>query len=539
MNLRLLPLVLVPVGLCCASVAAAAPRWLRLSYTGSPDTTVSIRWNDDAAADGTVEYRPLGGDVSQAAATATATGIGDFGTMLAAELTGLQPASSYEYRVSSSGGWSDWHGFQTAPTAGTCTPFHFVASGDSRGFELPPKTGAYFSMQQWADIATALAGEQGVFALHVGDLLYTGNNAPPDQGTRTDEWATELGKLEPLSSVSPFFMAIGNHDVGPNGTQGDGAYFNLLFDDPADGPQGTDDNFSFVAGNVLVVGLSTYTFAIDDDIAWLETVLAATQSQVDWRVIFFHTPVWSSGLHGSDEYDLLHAAQFVALLDQYGVELVLNGHDHDYERFHPSKGGYGAVPQTVTPLAQDNGHRGTPDGTVYYVTGGGGAQLVGAIAFPNVLAGSAFRSTRLEYLRLDVHAGSMTITTRDCGNASLLPTSHATCAGDLETVVLEKPVVVCSGGEGGGGAGGAGGAGAGGAGAGGSGTGGTIHTGGTSHGGGSGPGPSAQPGASTEDSGCGCRLAGAGGRATPLGLPVLVALGMRLRRRRLSRRGVR
>jgi len=193
----------------------------------------------------------------------------------------------------------------------------------------------------------------------------------------------------------------------------------------------------------------------------------------------------------------------------------------------------------VTPLAQDNGHRGTPDGTVYYVTGGGGAQLVGAIAFPNVLAGSAFRSTRLEYLRLDVHAGSMTITTRDCGNASLLPTSHATCAGDLETVVLEKPVVVCSGGEGGGGAGGAGGAGAGGAGAGGSGTGGTIHTGGTSHGGGSGPGPSAQPGASTEDSGCGCRLAGAGGRATPLGLPVLVALGMRLRRRRLSRRGVR
>jgi len=531
MKLTTLPLLLIPFGLCCATSAAAAPRWVRLSWTGPTDTSVAIRWNDDSAASGMVEVRLLGEDASQVAATVTETGVADFGTLLAADVTDLVPASSYEYRVQSHGEWSEWHGFQTAPPAGSCAPFHFVAAGDSRGFEAPPSWGPYFSMQQWIDIALAMAAEQPVFALHAGDLIYSGNNDPPNQGTETGEWVAELENLEPLASVAPFFMGIGNHDVGPNGTEGPGAYFNMLFDDPANGPDGTDDNFAFVAGNVLVVGLSTYTYSMDSDIAWLETVLEASQTQADWRVIFFHAPVWSSGLHGSNEGDLTRAAALVPLLDQYGVELVLNGHDHDYERFHPTKGGYGGVEQVVTPLSADDGHRGTPDGTIYYVTGGGGAQLVGAIAFPSIIANSAFHSTNHQYLRLDVQGGTMTITTRDCGAASLLPTAHADCSGDLETVVLEKQTVVCSGGEGGGG--GAGGAGAGGAASGGGATGGTGHAGGSGPSGGS--APAAAGAGVSEDSGCGCRNAGAGGRTAPMGFGLALALAMR--RRRCPRHG--
>ena len=90
---------------------------------------------------------------------------------------------------------------------------------------------------------------------------------------------------------------------------------------------------------------------------WLENDLAQTRQP--WKVVFFHAPFYTSGAHGFDpEVPQLRAA-LEPLFIQHGVDVVFNGHDHDYERS-------------------------VAHGVVYIVTGGGGATL-----YPQVLPNPA------------------------------------------------------------------------------------------------------------------------------------------------------
>ncbi|MHB8875787.1 MAG: metallophosphoesterase family protein [Myxococcaceae bacterium] len=501
--------------LLAASVSFAAPKWLRLSWSGPTESTITVSWTDAAAGSGQVEYRPVGGAISNVAATGTATGSADLGATYLAKVTGLTPSTSYEYRVTSGGGSSAWNPFRTAPPPGSCVPLRLVAGGDSRGEDLF----GYQPSGQWDEVVAAIAAENPLAMLHTGDYVRS--------GSATDQWKDELPLVEPLSKKVPFHLALGNHDTGPG--QGGGANFNKLLEYPANGPDGVDDYYSMVIGNVLVVSLSTQTYSMDAQIAWLRTVLDAHRTSVDWRVVFFHVPVWSSGAHGSNEDDKARAALLVPLLDEFGVDLVFNGHDHDYERFHPSRGGYGGVARVITPLPLDNGKRGTAAGTIFTVSGGGGA-LVNPL-FGQSVAGSATGSRHLHYVVLDAVAGAMTLTVRDCGSQGL---GGASCSGNLEVLQLEKAAPRCSapvdggtvvdagitdagtgGGGAGGGGGGGGGAGGGGGGAGGGGGGGGAGggagggVGGGAGGGGSPVGADGGPGVEAPVArGCGCMAGG-------------------------------
>ena len=73
-----------------------------------------------------------------------------------------------------------------------------------------------------------------------------------------------------------------------------------------------------------------------------------------WTFPYFHHAAYSSGEHGND--DDMHWDWA-----SHGVQLVFAGHDHNYERFHPSIGGFGR-PRTITPLPQAEGHRGEAEG---------------------------------------------------------------------------------------------------------------------------------------------------------------------------------
>ena len=408
----------------------AAPRWERLSWTGPTDTTMTVTWTDDAPGTGQVEYRRLGDPGSATLpADGTPTGSGDLDITYTATLTGLEPSAEYEYRVESGGSWGGWFPFRTAPAPGSCEPVRFAALGDNRGQEL---LGFYIASLQWDDVAIAVAGEAPLFTLDTGDFIYDGSN--------TEQWPPEMDHTTPLSRVSPFFLEFGNHDDGPG--EGPGANFNMVFNYPHDGPDGVDDYYHFITGNVLVVGLSTYTYSMDVQIDWLRTLLEAHVADVDWRVVFFHTPVWSSGAHGSNEDDKPRAARLVPLLDEFGVDLVLNGHDHDYERFHPSRGGYGGIPRVWTPLPLDGGTRGVAEGTTYIVTGGAGA-LANPI-FTATLPGNARGSNHLNFVLADVEGGTMRLTARDCGQ-QLTSWTTADCSGTLESIVFEKDSIVCSG----------------------------------------------------------------------------------------------
>jgi 3',5'-cyclic AMP phosphodiesterase CpdA len=76
------------------------------------------------------------------------------------------------------------------------------------------------------------------------------------------------------------------------------------------------------------------TYPVPEQIQWLEKELESSSN--DWKIVFFHHPLYSSGdRHGSD---LRLREVLEPLFVNYNVSVVLNGHDHFYERVKPQKG---------------------------------------------------------------------------------------------------------------------------------------------------------------------------------------------------------
>jgi hypothetical protein len=159
----------------------------------------------------------------------------------------------------------------------------------------------------------------------------------------------------------PLFASLGNHEYVTN--QGQPYLDNFYL--PANNPAGTERYYSFDWGPVHFVALdsncavglsSSDRCTLAEQKSWVAQDLAATRQP--WKVAFFHHPPWSSGEHGSQ---LTMRRQFGPLFEQYGVDVVLTGHDHNYERSKPMKGEGVAASGTR--------------GVVYLVVGSGGASL--------------------------------------------------------------------------------------------------------------------------------------------------------------------
>jgi 3',5'-cyclic AMP phosphodiesterase CpdA len=167
------------------------------------------------------------------------------------------------------------------------------------------------------------------FVLHTGDMV--------ENGLVADQWTTFFAVERDLMRQAPLYGVLGNHEAN-----------SALYFDAFHLP-GNERWYSFDYGNVHLVALEVDGYASiapgSEQIAWLENDLAQTAQP--WKVVFFHIPPYSSGAHGSD---LTVRAALEPIFIRYGVDLVFNGHDHDYER----------------SVAND---------IVYIVTGGGGAPL--------------------------------------------------------------------------------------------------------------------------------------------------------------------
>lgn len=125
-----------------------------------------------------------------------------------------------------------------------------------------------------------------------------------------------------LDGVTQVLAVLGNHDVrNDNGpTQAE-----------ALGMPGRW--YSKTIGNVLIVALDSTKARDGDQLRWLEQTLAA--SRPDFTIVIMHHPAFSAGHHGGS---LRVQENFVPLFDTYGVDLVLSGHDHDYQRSHNING---------------------------------------------------------------------------------------------------------------------------------------------------------------------------------------------------------
>jgi predicted phosphodiesterase len=165
-----------------------------------------------------------------------------------------------------------------------------------------------------AQIAKARAIFPFTFAIMMGDNMY-GTERAQDYAKKFEVPYKPL-----LDAKVEFYAALGNHD-DPN--QRLFKPFNM----------NGERFYTFKKGNVRFFALdSNYFDRAQAD--WLEKALA--DSKEDWKICFFHHPLYSSGGRHGSEVDL--RTQLEPLLLKYGVQVVFAGHEHFYERLKPQKG---------------------------------------------------------------------------------------------------------------------------------------------------------------------------------------------------------
>lgn len=273
-----------------------------------------ILWQTDVAA---------GSDVHYGVATPEALAVHDpvAATLHRMALTGLEPDAVYTYRVAS--GQAGQAGtFRTAPRADQA--FRFVVYGDTR-------TNADVHRQVAAGISASGPG----IVFHTGDLVGAGR----DYGI----WATEF--FEPAGDLLrrvPLMPVLGNHEYGGQGPP----WFFYFFDQPLH--QGW---FATTYGNSRFIGFDTnvdYSAGSPQHDWLVREFQSAAYHSATWHVVVLHSPPFTCTAGHSD--DALVQRDLVPLFEQHGVDVVLAGHSHTYERY-------------------------LHHGISYVVTGGGGAPL--------------------------------------------------------------------------------------------------------------------------------------------------------------------
>ena len=370
-------------------VVVADPTRVTLTPTETPATSQSISWlaGDLSHTTGQVQIRPAGGDVRTVdaydAGTVNSSPLRHYSTTV----TGLEPATTYEYRVGLEGSWSGWRSFSTADPADT--DFQFIYYGDAQiGLD-----------STWPSVvrrAEATAPE-AIGSVHAGDLI----DRPLDE----TEWVNWFAGMGDSAATKNVIAAPGNHEfiedpllrawkanfeyprnnptVATSGPLADlavgdsdiarqyAAYFDHWSEFAAETVYFTDyQDVRFITVNATQdVGFLTpapLPDCVDDgcpsgnvgelwtrfQAAWLDRVL--TDSPSKWNVVTFHQPVYSASV-GRDEPVL--RAYWVPIFEEHNVDLVLMGHDHVYAR------GYKNEDRTA--------EQGVTDGPVYVVSNSG------------------------------------------------------------------------------------------------------------------------------------------------------------------------
>ncbi|HEY7375533.1 MAG TPA: metallophosphoesterase [Polyangia bacterium] len=272
-----------------------------------------------------------------------------------ATVSGLTPDTTYCYTIYQDGQPVTAPApLRSAPAPGSTGRVQFVALGDSGG-------GGSDQRALLRQIETVPFD----FMIHTGDIAY-------DDGTLAEFESRFFGVYAPLLASRPIFPASGNHDY----ETADAAPYRQVFVLPENGgPDGVERWYSYDWGDVHLVALDTEKIG-PSQAAWLEADLAA--NQLPWTIVYGHRPPHSSGEHGDDPG---FNSWLVPILKAHHVQLVLSGHDHDYERFQPI------------------------DGITYIVTGGGGK---GVRDFSSLEQGSAFADAVIHVLVVTVDADTLT-----------------------------------------------------------------------------------------------------------------------------------
>ena len=316
------------------TVSVTEPMLVRGPYLQmQTDDGITIHWRTNTATDSVVHYGISVGNLSSM--------VVDFGITTEHEvvLTGLGADQQYWYSVGDSvapiAGDASYH-FHTAPLQGSTADTRVWILGDS-GTANSNARAVRDAYKAWA------ASDPADFVLMLGDNAYNDGYDNEYQAAVFDTYPEILRQL-------PLWSVLGNHDghSADSATQ-TGPYYDI-FNLPTNAEvggllSGTEAYYSFDYANIHFVALDSYE--TDRSVGgsmmnWLQNDLAMNTTQ-PWVVAFWHHPPYTKGSHDSDTESQLEQMRENALpiLENWGVDLVLSGHSHSYERSSLLDGHYG------------------------------------------------------------------------------------------------------------------------------------------------------------------------------------------------------
>ena len=384
-----LPTLILIFSLWLCEVVSAQINITRGPYLqmGTPESIV-VRWRTDNPTDSRVQFGTDPQNLSQTVDVAGSTREHEV------MLNGLSPATRYYYAIGNSVDGTvttaDYY-FVTAPPPGTRKKIRVWILGDSG-------TGN----QDARDVRDAYYTFTG--NVHTDLWVMVGDNAYSDG--KDSEYQDNLFEIYPtMLSKSVLWPAFGNHDGHSANSQTESGPFYDIFTLPRNGeaggvPSGTEAYYSFNFANIHFICLNSHDIDRDTNSAMLQWLAQdLSQNTLDWTIAYWHHPPYTKGSHDSDSENRLIEMRENALpiLESFGVDLVIGGHSHSYERSYLLDGHYGDS-GTITPamiLDDGDGHldgdgayekptvgMAPHEGAVYVVAGSSGKTSGGALNHP-------------------------------------------------------------------------------------------------------------------------------------------------------------
>lgn len=227
------------------------------------------------------------------------------------KIAGLEPDTLYYYRVDDGANMTDFFTFKTSPVKNR--PFRFAAYSDSQNYP-----------ERHSKLIPLIARLGPSFILHAGDAV--------EKGSDKDRWQKEVfDVIRPLSFFIPYYFAMGNHEANS-----EYYYKYLSYPYPPDEPQ-HESYYWFKYGPVFVIVIDSekYIFGKEDpQHKWIVNTLKMPEAV--WagiRIALFHESAYTEGW-GHCDYDgnLQIRGSLIPALKSGGINLILNGHTHGYER---------------------------------------------------------------------------------------------------------------------------------------------------------------------------------------------------------------
>ena len=343
---------------------------------GVTGTNVILRWQTDIPTP--TEVR-LGLDPEDLHQTVTDTNLVQHH---AVTLGDLLPGTQYHYAIHVPG---------TNLTAGP--DYYFSTLNDEPG---PVRIWVLGDSGRANDDAAAVANAYRALAAEEREAdvwLMLGDNAY-NSGTDHEYQRAVFEMYPDLLRKMGLWSTIGNHETFSADINGHYAYFDI-FDPPTQGEaggvaSGVENYYSFDYANIHFVCLDSEDSDLSGDAPmadWLRADLEAHTA--DWLIAFWHSPPYTRGTYDSDnilgiEGRLVAMREnFLPILEAHGVDLVLCGHSHVYERSHLLDGHYG-YSNTLVPAMIKDGGSGRPEETGAYLkpsaSGGWGEGAVYVVA---------------------------------------------------------------------------------------------------------------------------------------------------------------